>query len=163
MLQGAFGAACFDGRPSFFCSQGLMERMSSTSFLASYLFLHNNRDGIDHIVAHIRFKGGATQTITVALPPPFAQSRLTAPETLAALDRLLDAHTDAQAAEHLNQQGYRTFDGLLFQSMHVSQLRRPHGLPDRYARLRSQGMLTAEELARFYGVSAQTIWRRGCA
>jgi hypothetical protein len=114
----------------------------------------------DHIVAHIRFKGGATQMITVALPPPFAQSRLTAPETLAALDRLLDAYTDAQAAEHLNQQGYRTFDGLLFQSMHVSQLRRHHGLPDRYARLRSQGMLTAEELARFYGVSAQTIWRR---
>ena len=85
---------------------------------------------------------------------------MTAPETLAALDRLLDEYTDAQAAEHLNQQGYRTFDGLLFQSMHVSQLRRHHGLPDRYARLRSQGMLTAEELAYFYGVSAQTIWRR---
>ena len=31
----------------------------------------------DQIVAHIRFKGGATQTITVALPPPLAQSRLT--------------------------------------------------------------------------------------
>ncbi len=42
----------------------------------------------DQIVAHIRFKGGATQTITVPLPPPFAQSRLTAPETLAAIDRL---------------------------------------------------------------------------
>ena len=28
----------------------------------------------DQIVAHIRFKGGATQTITVALPPPFAPS-----------------------------------------------------------------------------------------
>jgi Recombinase zinc beta ribbon domain len=33
----------------------------------------------DQIVAHIRFKGGATQTISVSLPPPFAQSRLTAP------------------------------------------------------------------------------------
>ncbi|MDQ6661799.1 MAG: hypothetical protein M3Z24_12650, partial [Chloroflexota bacterium] len=28
----------------------------------------------DHIVAHIRFKGGARQTITVALPLPLAQS-----------------------------------------------------------------------------------------
>src|SRR5690349_7035008 len=36
----------------------------------------------EQIVAHIRFKGGATQSITVALPPPFAQSRLTAPSTL---------------------------------------------------------------------------------
>jgi hypothetical protein len=113
----------------------------------------------DQIVAHIRFKGGATQTVSIALPPPFAQSRLTAPETLAALDRLLDEYTDAQAAERLNQQGYRTFDGLLFQSMQVSQLRRHHGFPDRYARLRAQGMLTAEELAPCYGVSAQTIWR----
>ena len=80
----------------------------------------------DHIVAHIRFKGGATQTITVALPPPFAQSRLTAPETLAEMDRLLEEHTDAEVAEQLNQRGYRTFDGLLFQSIHVYQLRRHH-------------------------------------
>jgi len=100
----------------------------------------------DHIVAHIRFKGGATQTITVALPPLFAQSRLTAPETLAEMDRLLEEYTDAEVAEQLNQRGYRTFDGLLFQSIHVSQLRRHHGIPDRYTRLRAQGMLTAEEL-----------------
>jgi len=85
----------------------------------------------DQMVAPIRFKGGATQTMTVALPPPFAQSRLTAPETLAAIDHLLDASTDAQVAEQLNQQGYRTFEGLLFRRMHVSQLRRDHGLIDR--------------------------------
>ncbi|GAC1350554.1 MAG: hypothetical protein NVSMB27_34140 [Ktedonobacteraceae bacterium] len=114
----------------------------------------------DHIDAHIRFKGGATQTITVALPPPLAQSRLTAPETLAAMDRLLEEYIDSEVAEHLNQQGYRTFDGLLFESIHVYQLRRHHGIPDRYARLRAQGMLKAEELARNSGVSAQVIWRR---
>lgn len=57
----------------------------------------------DQIVAHIRFKGGARQTITVALPPPFAQSRLTVPATLAAMDRLLSEYTDAQVAEQLNR------------------------------------------------------------
>lgn len=57
----------------------------------------------NQIVAHIRFKGGATQTIMVPLPPPFAQSRLTAPETLAALDRLLEESTDAEVAEQLNR------------------------------------------------------------
>lgn len=113
----------------------------------------------EHIVAHIRFKGGAIQTITVSLPPPFAQSRLTAPDTLAVMDRLLEESTDAEVAEQLNEQGYRTFDGLLFQGTHVYQLRRHHGLADRYARLRAQGMLTAEELAPSYGVTAQTIWR----
>jgi hypothetical protein len=113
----------------------------------------------DQIVAQMRFKGGASQTITVALPPPFAQSPLRAPATLEAIDRLLNAYTDAQVAEQLNQQGYRTFDGLLFQSTHVSQLRRHHGLADRYARLRAQGMLTADELAHQQAVTAQTIWR----
>jgi predicted DNA-binding transcriptional regulator AlpA len=54
---------------------------------------------------------------------------------------------------------YRTFDGLLFQSTHVYQLRRHHGLLDRYARLRARGLLTAEELAHLHGVTAQTIWR----
>jgi hypothetical protein len=113
----------------------------------------------EQLVAHIRFKGGATQTITVPLPLPFAQSRFTSPETLAAIDRLLDEYTDSQVAEQLNQQGYRTFEGLLFQSMHVLQLRRHHGLADRQTRLRARGMLTAEELAHSYGVTAQTIWR----
>ncbi len=114
----------------------------------------------DQIVAQIRFKGGARQTITVALPPPFAQSRLTGPEILAAIDRLLNEYTDAEVAEQLNQQGYRTFVGLPFQSTHVYQLRRQHGIPGRYERLRAQGMLSAEELAQDEGVSAQVIWRR---
>ncbi len=113
----------------------------------------------DQIVAHIRFKGGATQTITVALPLPLAQSRLTPPETLAAMDRLLNEYTDAEVAEQLNQQGFRTFEGLPFQSTHVYQLRRHHGLPDRATRLRTQGLLSADELAEAYGVTAQTIWR----
>src|SRR5262249_38599554 len=42
----------------------------------------------EQIVAHVRFKGGAAQTIMVPLPPPFAQSRFTSPATLAAIDRL---------------------------------------------------------------------------
>ena len=119
----------------------------------------------EHIVAHIRFKGGAIQTITVALPLPLAQSRLTPPDTLAAMDRFLNEYTDAEVAEQLNQQGFRTFEGLPFHSTHVYQLRRHHGLADRYTRLRVQGMLTAEELAHSYGVTAQTIWRwyrQGC-
>src|SRR3989440_1940640 len=132
------------------------ERKRAVRFLIEDVTVHKT----DQIVAHIRFKGGATQTISVALPPPFAQSRLTAPETLAEMDRLLEEYTDAEVAEQLNQRGYRTFDGLLFQSIHVYQLRRHHGIPDRYTRLRAQGMLTAEELARSLGVSAQVVWRR---
>ena len=66
----------------------------------------------DRIMAHIRFKGGTTQTIMIALPLPLSQSRLTPPDTLAAMDRLLEEYTDAEVAEQLNQQGFRTFEGL---------------------------------------------------
>lgn len=118
----------------------------------------------EQMSAQIRFKGGATQTLQVPLPLPLAQSRLTPPETLAALNQLLDGYTDAEVAEQLTARGYRTFAGLPFQASHVAQLRRAHGLKDRFARLREAGMLTAEELAARFGVIPQTIWhwyRRG--
>jgi DNA invertase Pin-like site-specific DNA recombinase len=113
----------------------------------------------DHILAQIRLKGGATRTLTVPLPPPFTQSRLTPPDTLTAIDRWLDTSTDAEVAAQLNAQGYRTFAGLPFQATHVSQLRRAHGLKDRLTRLREAGMRTAAEVAAHLGVSEQTVWR----
>ncbi len=131
------------------------ERQRAVRLLIEDVTVHK----AEQIVAHIRFKGGATQAISVPLPPPFAQSRLTAPSTLEAIDCLLNEYTDAQVAEQLNQQGYRTFDGLHFQSIHVYQLRRHHGLPDRFARLRARGLLTVDELAHSYSVTVQTIWR----
>lgn len=111
------------------------------------------------ITAQVRFKGGATETLTIPLLLPLAQSRLTPPETLAQIDRLLNTYTDAEVAEQLNAQGRRTFAGLPFRACHVSALRRAHGLTDRYTRLREAGMLTADELAAQMGVTAQTIWR----
>lgn len=112
------------------------------------------------IVARIRFKGGAARTLTVPLPPPFAQSRLTPAATLAEIDRLLDHFTDAEVAAELHAHGHRPFAGLPFRATHVSERRRAHHLKDRYPRLRDAGMLTAEELAARLGVTPQTIWRR---
>jgi DNA invertase Pin-like site-specific DNA recombinase len=111
------------------------------------------------ITAHVRFTGGASRSLTIALPPPFTESRLTPAETLAAIDRLLESSTDAEIAEELNHEGYETFAGLPFQAMHVSQLRRNHGLKNRYTRLREAGMLTVEELATRLEVQQATVWR----
>ncbi len=113
----------------------------------------------DRIVAQVRFKGGATRTLTVPLPPPFAETRLTPAATLAAIDRSLDEATDREIAAQLNADGYRTFAGLPFQATHVRQLRHDHGLKDRYTRLREAGLLTAKELGARLGVQPQTIWR----
>jgi DNA invertase Pin-like site-specific DNA recombinase len=121
-------------------------------------------DSTDQIVAHVRFKGGATQTLAVPRPIPLIQSRRTRPETLTALDRLLDRCTDAEAAAQLNAQGFRTVEGLMFRPSHVSQLRRHYGLKDPFTRLREAGLRTAEEVADQMTVRPQTIWqwyRRG--
>jgi DNA invertase Pin-like site-specific DNA recombinase len=111
------------------------------------------------IVAHVRFKGGAARTLRVPLPIPLMQSRLTSPETLAEIDRLLDEYTDAGVAEQLNGSGWHTFAGLPFTAGLVSALRRGHGLKSRSTRLREAGLLTAEELALQLGIRAQTVWK----
>ena len=111
-------------------------------------------------MAQVRFKGGATETLSVPLPPPFAQSRLTSPETLAIMEQLLRDFTDAETAAQLTARGYRTFEGLPFGATHVAQLRRHHGLTSRYRHLRAQGLLTANEMAEQCGISVPTVWRR---
>lgn len=146
----------------FWCDSHTTDR--DRKRLARLLIEDVTVDHADQIVAHVRFKGGATQTIAVPLPIPLTQSRRTSSETLAALDRLLDSCTDAQAAVQLNAEGFRTVEGLAFQASHVSQLRRHYGLKDRITRLREAGLLTAEEVADQMAVRPQTIWlwyRRG--
>jgi len=44
----------------------------------------------DRIHLHVRFRDGQTTSLSVAIPPKAWQVRQTHPDTLAALDRLLD-------------------------------------------------------------------------
>ena len=101
----------------------------------------------DDIRMDIRFKGGATQSINLPLPPPAWKLRLTLPEAIAEIDRLLEDYTDAQSATKLNQQGLRTGTGGRFTRLIVRRLRENYGLTSRYNRLRKRGMLTQEEIA----------------
>jgi hypothetical protein len=111
------------------------------------------------ITAHVRFKGGVTQTITV----PLSQGRRSAPHLIALIDQLLDDSTDAQVAEQLNQRGWRTHDGNLFHARRVLSLRRDYHLKDHGTRLRERGLLSADEAAKAYGVCRQTIMEWGRA
>jgi DNA invertase Pin-like site-specific DNA recombinase/DNA-binding transcriptional regulator YiaG len=116
----------------------------------------------DQIHLHVRFRGGATTSLLVPIPLSGGQARQTNPDTLAALDRLLDTHTDAQAAEALNRDGHRSGTGQPFTSYIVLHLRRGNGLPSHLERLRARGLLTIPEVAARLGVSPSTIkaWHR---
>jgi hypothetical protein len=109
------------------------------------------------ITAQVRFKGGATETVTVAV----SRGRRHPPQLLALSDQLLKDYTDSGVAEQLNQRGWRTFKGKPFDARRVLSLRRDHQLKDHGTRLRERGLLTAEEAASAYGVCRETIMAWG--
>jgi DNA invertase Pin-like site-specific DNA recombinase len=111
----------------------------------------------------VRFRGGATKTLTLPLPPPAWKIRQTSPEVLAELNRLLDNHTDSEIAVILNERGHRSGEGKPINHAMVYRLRRQHGLMTRYERLRDAGMLTVKEVAARFGINPGTAkrWKRG--
>ena len=116
----------------------------------------------DRIHAHVRFRGGQSTSLTLPIPPTSWQLRQTHPDTLAALDRLLDEHTDAETAERLNDVGHRSGEGKPFTHAIVLDLRRAHHMPSHIQRLRARGLLDIAEVAERVGVHPSTIkaWHR---
>jgi hypothetical protein len=117
----------------------------------------------EHIVAHVRFRGGAARTLELPLPLPAPQARKTAPLVIREIDRLLDGHTDREIADILNERGLRSGEGRPFHRLRVHSLREGYGLTDRFTRLRSRGMLTLLEMAARLDVCTRTVkrWRQG--
>jgi hypothetical protein len=110
------------------------------------------------ISAQVRWKGGATETLTV----PVRHGRRYASQLIALLDQLLDDCTDAEVAQQLNRLGWRTYEGQPFHATRVLAIRRSYHLKDHGTRLHDRGLLTAAEAATAYGVCRQTImdWGR---
>ena len=111
----------------------------------------------DRIHLHVRFRGGQTHSLIVAIPPTSWQARQTRPDTVAELDRLLDTHTDAQTADALNVAGHRSGENKPFTAGIVVHVRRKYHLPSHADRLRAQGLLTTTELAQRLTVHPSTI------
>lgn len=114
------------------------------------------------LTAQVRFKGGATRTLTLPLPQPAWALWQTSPEVIAEIDRLLDQHTEGQIVALLNEQGWRSGKGQPFTLRMVNRLRRDHQLKSRFERLREAGLLTQKEIAEQLGIATTTVhdWRR---
>ena len=129
------------------------DRKRMVRLLADDVTLHKT----DRIHLHVRFRGGQTHSLVVAIPPTSWQARQTHPDTVAELDRLLDSHTDAQTAEALNVAGHRSGENKPFTAGIVVHIRRKYHLPSHAERLRAQGLLTTTELAHRLRVHPSTI------
>ena len=113
------------------------------------------------ITLHVRFKGGATQTLTLPQPLRAWELRMIPAKIVAEIDRLLDHHTEGRIAVILNERGLHTGEGKSFHSRIVARIRRAHRLKPRYDRLREAGMLTLAEMATLLGTCTDTVKQWG--
>jgi DNA-binding transcriptional regulator YiaG len=116
----------------------------------------------DAVMTHVRFKGGTTHSLTVALPTNACESWQTDPEIVAEIDRLLGDFTEAEIASQLNERGLHSGKGREFTHRLVGNVRRGYRLKSRYDRLREAGRLTAAEMAANLGICKSTVhaWHR---
>jgi len=111
----------------------------------------------DEIVAHVRFRAGATHTLRLPRPLPATLLRKTDRHIVEEVDRLLDHHTEADVAAILNERGLRPHAAAAFTPLIVNHIRRNYSLEDRFIRLRRQGLLTLQEVSKLLGADPSTV------
>ena len=110
------------------------------------------------VTVHVRFKGGATKTLSVAKPKTGAEIKRTKPEVIKEVDRLLDHHPDREVAKILNEKGFRSSVARLpFTAYMVARLRHSHHIKSHCERLRERGMLTTPEMAKKMNINICTL------
>lgn len=111
----------------------------------------------DEITVHVRFRGGATTTLTLPLPLNAWQGRTTPPHVVAQVDELLADHTDAEVASFLNQRDIRTGADAPFTSDAVKWIRCAYDLKSLRERLAATGWLPTTHYAKLAGVCQGTL------
>jgi hypothetical protein len=109
------------------------------------------------ITLNVRFRGGATSTLTLQLPRKHWELRKTEAAVVVELDGLLAEHTSSEVAAILNARGHTTGTGAPFQPSSVNGIATSYHLETLGHRLRGQGMITAQQLAARLGVRVETI------
>lgn len=116
----------------------------------------------EQLSVHVRFRGGATRSLSLPLPVPPCKRWHTAPEVVALVDRLLDDYSTGEIAPLLNKKGLRSGKGKSFTRITVVNICQTYRLKSRFRRLRDAGLLKRDEIAQQLGVTKATVtrWRQ---
>ena len=112
------------------------------------------------VTAQVRFRGGATTTLTLPRPLTAQQLRATHDDVRQQIDVLLDEYSDARVAAILNERGLRTGTGEAFAPTSVQWVRHSAKLKSLKERLLTAGMLTGKQLQTQLGISRTTLRQR---
>jgi DNA invertase Pin-like site-specific DNA recombinase len=134
------------------------ERKRMVRLLVEDVTLRQERD---HIVAQLRFPGGAATTLRVPRRK-YTPYRHTPPEVITRIDALLEEHTYREIATQLNAEGLQSGEAKRFDAELVQRLQNAYRLCSRYQRLRAQGLLTSAEIGERLGITVGTViaWRK---
>jgi hypothetical protein len=111
----------------------------------------------DQISLHLRFRGGASKSVTLPNPLRAWQIGVTDAEAVTRIDQLLDTMTFGAIAATLNSEGYKPGRGKRFTARYIARIQREHALRSRFDRLRALGMLTLQEMAQALSVNPKTV------
>jgi len=114
--------------------------------------------GNKEITMHIRFKGGATKTLSIPKPLKHCDKIKADPELIRQIDQLLDHNVTQEIADILNQKGFTTGTGKKLTGILVYYIQRNSRLKTRFQRLREKGLLTQKELAKMLGTREHNLW-----
>lgn len=111
------------------------------------------------ITAAVRFRGGATTTLTLPRPLTGPQLRVTHDDVRREIDALLDEYSDAQVANILNERGLNTGAGDAFDPISVQWVRFSHKLQSLKERLLAAGWRTGKQITTNLGIGRTTLCR----
>ena len=131
------------------------ERKRMLALLIEDVTLIKQRD----ITVAVRFRGGASTTLTLPRPLTAQQIRATHADVRQAIDTLLDEYTNAQVAHILNERGLCTGAGDVFDRGGVQWVRFSAKLKNLKERLLEAGMLTRKQVSAKFGIGRTTLGR----
>ncbi len=111
----------------------------------------------EHIHAHLRFRGGAVETLVLEAPKNAWQLRKTPEHIVQRIDALLDDQDEWQIAKMLDDEGLVTATKHRFTGSIVSRIRRVYKLRTRLQRLKDQGLRSADEIAERFKVGRAKV------
>ena len=114
----------------------------------------------EKVTAAVRFRGGATTTLTLPRPLTAQQIRATHDDVRREIDGLLDEYTNAQVAKILNERGLHTGAGDTFDRTSVQWVQHSAKLRSLKQRMLAAGWQTTEQLCAKLGISRTTLGKR---